>query len=117
MSSSRIERDEMIFIMGLPELFQVAEDRGLLSVVYANLVADLRKQVALGRRVPKRPPIRVYIHEKGKVYIVSCNVSVWRYFSDVEAINPSEKKVRKDMVLLGEMGKADEILRQYPAGN
>ena len=104
----------MLFVMSTHDMAQVMEEKGLLFAVYELFVRDVRQRREAGRPAPSKSPIMIYHEKDAQVHVLKCNIGTWPYFRQVEAANPAERLVRRNMVELGETGQADEIRRFHP---
>jgi hypothetical protein len=108
----RLEKGMVLCRMSTQEMASVMADGGLINVIYKQWLTDIRRQLKQDRTLASTKPIATILHEKdGLVHVLRCKLDSWKYFREVEAVNPTERQIRSYMLQLGELGMADEAAR------
>jgi len=101
--------DMVLFKMNTPETAQVMWQNGLIHSIHQTIKSDRQRASEQHRPVETDLPITVCTEERGLVHVLRCKLTSWPYFREVEAVNPSEREIRAEMMRIGLMGSANRL--------
>jgi hypothetical protein len=106
-------KDVVLIQLDAVELRQVLDERSMIHAVWSQFQADAAAADRSQRWLPQAAPLKICHEERGRGHVLHCRLSLWRYFRDVEAINPLEREIRAHLLTLGVSGEADRRIGRY----
>ena len=109
----QLVKDVVLFQLDAIELRQVLDEKSMIHSVWSNLQADAEAADQAQRWMPHVSPLKICHEERGRGHVLHCRLSLWRYFREIEAVNPLEREIRAQMLTLGISGEADRRISRY----
>jgi hypothetical protein len=109
----QLVKDVVLVQLDAVELRQVLDEQSMIHAVWTQLQEDVDAADRRQRWLPQAAPLKICHEERGRGHVLHCRLSLWRYFREVEAVNPLEREIRAHMLTLGVSGEADRRTGRY----